>query len=123
MAMLVRRTRKAFGAEKLQCVGTSATLAGGGTYDVQRAEVARIASMIFGAPVSPEHVIGETLRRATPDPDLADPQFIADLSRRLNETDAQPPFDYLGYINDPLSRWIESTFGIPLADDGYLSAV
>lgn len=66
VAMLVRRTRDAFTTEHLQCVGTSATLAGSGSYDEQRAEVAGIASMIFGAAVQPEHVIGETLRRATP---------------------------------------------------------
>ena len=50
VALLVRRTRETFVTEHLQCVGTSATLAGAGTYEEQRAEVARVASMIFGAP-------------------------------------------------------------------------
>lgn len=115
VAMLVRRTREAFTAEQLQCVGTSATLAGSGSYDEQRAEVAGIASMIFGAAVQPEHVIGETLRRTTPDADFTDPQFVAVLRERIEDVDTAPPTDYQGFISDPLSMWIESTFGITTA--------
>ncbi|RLC07516.1 MAG: hypothetical protein DRH43_11640, partial [Deltaproteobacteria bacterium] len=112
VAMLVRRARDAFAAEQLQCVGTSATLAGSGTYDEQRAEIARITSTIFGARVQPEHVIGETIRRVTPARDLADPQFIAALRKRLEGPYVEPPTDFQGFINDPLSIWIESTFGV-----------
>lgn len=112
VALLVRRAREAFATPQLQYVGTSATLAGAGTYDEQRIEVARIASMIFGAPVQPEHVIGETLRRATPDPDLTDPEFIDALRRRIEDVRAVPPTDYESFVNDPLSKWIESTFGV-----------
>jgi ATP-dependent helicase YprA (DUF1998 family) len=112
VAMLVRRTREAFAAQHLQCVGTSATLAGAGTYDAQRAEVARVTSMIFGASVQQEHVLGETLRRATPDPTLTDPQFLQCLRKRIEDQQATPPTDYQSFIHDPLSMWIESTFGI-----------
>ncbi len=66
VALLARRVREACNASELQCVGTSATLAGAGSVDEQRAEVARIAGMLFGSDVRPKHVIGETLRRATP---------------------------------------------------------
>jgi hypothetical protein len=41
VARLARRTREVFTATHLQCVGTSATLAGAGTYEAQRAEVAK----------------------------------------------------------------------------------
>ena len=75
VAMLVRRVRDALAAENLQCVGTSATLAGPGTFDEQRGKVAEVASLLFGAEVRPEHVIGETLRRATPERNLEDPGF------------------------------------------------
>ena len=44
-----RRARR----PSLQCVGTSATLAGAGTLDEQRAEVARVATLLFGATVEP----------------------------------------------------------------------
>ncbi len=65
VAYLVRRVRDRLAPEGLQVVGTSATLAGAGSYDEQRAEVARVASQLFGAPVKLERVIGETLRRAS----------------------------------------------------------
>ena len=47
VAMLVRRVRDRFEADQLQCVGTSATLASAGTFDEQRAEIARVASNLF----------------------------------------------------------------------------
>src|SRR2546422_6932404 len=65
VAMLVRRAREAFGSSNLQYVGTSATLAGPGSLEEQQAEVARVASLLFGTEVSPKNVISETLQRAT----------------------------------------------------------
>lgn len=52
VAMLVRRLRGAVGAAALQCIGTSATLAGPGTKAEQRQQVAELASRIFGTPLS-----------------------------------------------------------------------
>ena len=69
----VRRVRELLAADGLRCVGTSATIAGSGTHDEQRAEISGVATRLFGANVSPENVIGETLRRATPEEDLEDP--------------------------------------------------
>src|SRR5207248_8245549 len=71
-----------------------------------------VTSMIFGAPVQQEHVLGETLRRATPDPALTDPQFLQYLRQRIEDPHVTPPTDYQSFIHDPLSTWIESTFGI-----------
>jgi ATP-dependent helicase YprA (DUF1998 family) len=110
--MLVRRVRDVLAAENLQCVGTSATLAGPGTYDEQRSKVAEAASLLFGAEVRPEHVIGETLRRATSERSVEYPAFVQELIQRLSEPDRHPPADYRGFVNDPLSIWIESTFGV-----------
>lgn len=112
VALLIRRVRDALNAERLQCIGTSATLAGVGSFAQQQVQVSNVASQFFGVPVRPEHVIGETLRRATPPWDQRDPEFIAALSERLADPARQPPTDYQGFVNDPLSRWIESTFGV-----------
>ena len=65
VAMLVRRVREACSSPHLQCVGTSATMASGGSTLDQKRTVAEVATRIFGSPVVPEHVIGETLTRAT----------------------------------------------------------
>lgn len=112
VALLVRRVRDALNADQLQCVGTSATLAGTGSFDEQRRQVANVARLLFGAEVRPEHVIGETLRRATPARDLADPAFVAALTQRAANPHLQPPTDYDGFVADPLSIWIESVFGL-----------
>ncbi len=121
MALLVRRVRDALNAPTLQCVGTSATLASTGTFDEQRADVAGVASNLFGAPVLPQNVIGETLRRATNERDLNDPASVAELAGRVTDSDRHPPVDYEAFVNDPLSIWLESTFGIATeADTGRL---
>jgi ATP-dependent helicase YprA (DUF1998 family) len=112
VAFLARRTRDACEAPKLQHVGTSATMATAGTSDQQRKEVARVASLIFGAQFAPDDVIVETLRRATQEADRTDPAFIDALAERLTADDARTPGDFAGLINDPLSRWIEGSFGL-----------
>ncbi len=111
VAMLIRRTRDRLAAAHLQCVGTSATLAGPGTLAAQQAEVARVASRIFGANVEPQDVIGETLQRATAEAKLDDPVF----ARALTERAQQSRVDYKSYpdfIADPLAAWLEGTIGI-----------
>ena len=111
VALLVRRAREFFGATKLQVVGTSATVAGSGTYDQQQAEIAEVATVLFGTDVTPSDVIGETLQRATPEQNLQDSAYIASLRRRLQDESAKPPLTYKAFTADPLSYWIEGTAG------------
>jgi ATP-dependent helicase YprA (DUF1998 family) len=110
VALLVRRVRDRLGAERCQCVGTSATLAGPGSFDQQQKQVARVASLLFGAEVRPEQVIGETLRRATPERALDGPAFLAELRERVLH--GAPSTDHAAFLADPLSGWIESSLGV-----------
>lgn len=112
VAMLVRRVREALNANRMQCIGTSATLAGSGTLEEQQSEVAEVASQIFGATVQPEHVVGETLQRATPEWDLSDPGFVDQLTKSLLNSRRGRELNYRDFIRDPMSIWIESTFGV-----------
>ena len=96
----------------MQCVGTSATMASEGDYDRQRARVAEVAGAIFGSPVLPDHVIGETLERVTTEEDVTAPAFVERLRMRLTSMDRRTPTSYLEFRNDPLSIWIESTLGV-----------
>jgi ATP-dependent helicase YprA (DUF1998 family)/very-short-patch-repair endonuclease len=112
VAMLIRRLRNYCGGQNLQCVGTSATLAGTGTYNQQRTEVSAVASLLFGSRVDPEQVIMETLKRVTPDKELTDPRFVQELKERIQNPGTMFEDDYHQFINDPLSIWIETTFGI-----------
>jgi len=111
VAMLCRRIRDQLESPDLQYVGTSATIAGPGTLVEQRREIARVATDLFGSEVKPESVIGETLRRATPHGDPGDAAFQTALAARV-QSQAAPPASYDEFLADPLSSWIESTFGV-----------
>ena len=118
VALLVRRTRDHLAADELQHVGTSATLAGAGTYDDQRREVADVATLLFGAPVEAEHVIGETLETITSPRDLSSADFQREITARLRDGGRQPPDRFEGIVADPLAAWIEHTFGVRREEPG-----
>ncbi|HZU56018.1 MAG TPA: DEAD/DEAH box helicase, partial [Actinocrinis sp.] len=109
VAMLARRVREACDAPDVQFVGTSATMSTEGSEQDQRETVAGVASALFGTTVAPEHVIGETLVRAT----RADAGPVT--AARVKAPTA--PHDYVDLVADPLASWIETTFGLAPADD------
>lgn len=104
VSLLIRRLRGAIGAPGVQCVGTSATLAGPGTLAEQCSEVSKLAERLFGTSIPAANIVGESLRRATegePDPDS--------LMARIAQP---PPTGYEALRRDPLAVWIEQTFGL-----------
>jgi ATP-dependent helicase YprA (DUF1998 family)/very-short-patch-repair endonuclease len=113
VAMLVRRLRSAVGANEMQCIGTSATLAGPGTKDEQRQQVAELATRIFGVGIPATNIVGETLRRATSgDADAA----------ALRDRLAQPiATTWAELQSDPLAVWTEQHFGLKTDDEGKLA--
>lgn len=116
VALLVRRVRNRLEAEDLLCIGTSATLASEGSFEEQQQEVAVLGTRIFGSSFEPAHVIGETLQRSTQGYDPEDDNFWESLTERLDVDTLAVPTDYRSYVSHPLSRWIESVFGIRLQD-------
>jgi len=116
VALLIRRCRQAFGGHDIICIGTSATLASGGSSQEQKREVAKVAETFFGVKFDVGQVIGETLEGATPEVDCADQQVIRTL-RDTIATDAPPPETYNDFRVHPLSSWIETVFGVR-AEDG-----
>lgn len=116
VAMLIRRCRLAFSTRESICIGTSATMASGGSTDEQRSEVAKVAQTIFGIPFDSSQVIDETLERATPELDFEDASVVGQL-RTAIESPADPPTDYEGFRSHPLASWIETSFGL-YAEDG-----
>ncbi|HEX7071747.1 MAG TPA: DEAD/DEAH box helicase, partial [Rhodothermales bacterium] len=65
VAMLVRRVRERLADDRLQCVGTSATMASDAGQDNSNQRVADVASRIFATAISPFDVVTEDLKRAT----------------------------------------------------------
>ncbi|TVT55315.1 DEAD/DEAH box helicase [Amycolatopsis rhizosphaerae] len=113
VAMLVRRLRSAVRVDQLQCIGTSATLAGPGSRAEQRAEVARLATRLFGTEIPAGNVIGESLERAT--------IGTTDNARLAARVTAVPPTTHDGLRRDALAIWIEQTFGLREDDEGNLA--
>ncbi len=116
VALLIRRCRQAFGGHDFIHIGTSATMASGGSTEQQNHAVAEVARTLFGIPFDISQVIGETLERATQEADLRS-QSVVQLLRAAVTTDAPPPDDYDEFRRHPLASWIESTFGVQ-AEDG-----
>ena len=112
IATLIRRCRHAFGNDIL-CVGTSATMASGGSSDEQKLEVAKVSQSLFGVAFSPDQIVSETLERATPEIDLSNPSPpVRDDIRDAVASDDEPPVDYEAFRSHPLASWVESTFGV-----------
>jgi len=111
VALLIRRCRLAFGGHDMICIGTSATMASGGSTEAQKIAVAKVAQTVFGVPFDGTQVIGETLQRATPEIDFSDQAVIQAICTAI-ETGASPPESYEEFRAHPLSSWIESTFGV-----------
>ncbi|MCC7019663.1 MAG: DEAD/DEAH box helicase [Ardenticatenales bacterium] len=120
VALLIRRLRAQSGSAMLQYVGTSATLTEAGTLAEQQDRIAGIASRLFGAPVLPHRVIGETLGRVTEERDGTDLGSDAALRQRV-DVGEQPPETFEAFRRDALACWIEDTFGLKRSpDDGRL---
>ncbi|MGY1825970.1 DEAD/DEAH box helicase [Blastococcus sp. SYSU DS0541] len=112
VAMLVRRLRDQCAADDLQVVGTSATMASGGTAAERNAVVAQVATRLFGTEVTPDRVIGETLIRATPASAPAQTALAAAVTRNAT----QQGRSFAEFTVDPLAGWVETTFGLAIEE-------
>jgi len=112
VAMLLRRVKNFLGADQAQVVGTSATLAGSGSLEEQRKEVAEVATVLFGSHVAPENVIGETLKRITEEIDFSSDIIRQQMAKRVMDGGIPPGIDFESLSQDVLAAWIESNFGI-----------
>lgn len=111
VAMLIRRCRDHFESPIVRCVGTSATMVTDGTSTDQSTVVAAVATTIFGEEVKPEHVIGETLRRATQERDFTISAVRSTLADEV-VSDSEPPSDFVSFCNTAMASWLENTFGL-----------
>jgi len=114
VAMLVRRLRQRLKADKLLCIGTSATMSSTGSAEDQKRTVAEVASKLFGTTVAETDVIDETLERTT-DPSIGLDTVKPLLAKRVGENiHAWPDVDH--FRRDPLAVWTELTLGLDMKD-------
>lgn len=116
VALLLRRVRETLKSQDMLMVGTSATMGGGNTFADRQDCVAKVATRIFGTEVLPENVIGETLQRATADSGLEPAARNLALRARIEDAAFTIPATFEAFRRDPLSAWIEETFGVHLED-------
>ncbi|WP_080484150.1 DEAD/DEAH box helicase [Burkholderia cenocepacia] len=114
VALLVRRVRERLAPDKLQCIGTSATMASEGSVRNKQEVVASVASKLFATVVDPSHVIIEELERVTDKSQRAESVKSAlgpsiDVGISPNITD-----DALR--SHPLAIWTETRLGIMTTD-------
>lgn len=112
VSMLIRRVRERVGGQELQCIGTSATMASEGTLADRQAKVAEVASRIFGVPVAAEHVIGETLKRETPEKDFGLAENLQALRNDVSGYERLRSMNFESLKSTALASWIETTFGV-----------
>lgn len=110
VAMLVRRLRQRLEADKLVCIGTSATMSNTGPESAQKTVVAKVASLIFGSQIAPENVIGETLDPVTNHLSSRDSVKPLLAQRILEGTQEWPSIE--AFCDDPLAIWVERSLGI-----------
>ena len=116
VAMLVRRLRQRLEAKDLLCIGTSATMSSEKSGEKRNQVVANVASTLFGVPVKPTSVVGETLVRVT-NPSLSRESVKWRLKESVLSID-QMPSDYSQLKEEPLAVWVELTLGIDLVTEG-----
>lgn len=114
VALLVRRVRERLSPERLQCIGTSATMASEGTREDKQRVVAGVASKLFAAEIPESNVIIETLERVTDSSQTAESVASAlgpaiDRGLPSDITDA-------ALRTHPLVIWVETRLGITRTD-------
>lgn len=114
VALLVRRVRERLAPERLQCIGTSATMASQGSLEDKNRVVARVASKLFAASLPDNNVIGETLERVT-NPGENDASVRPRLGAAI---DAGIPGDVsdAALRDNALAIWTETRLGIAWSD-------
>lgn len=110
VAMLMRRVRERLCPNNAPvCIGTSATMQSGEEGVDQHAGVARVASLLFGADITANDVITESLERAT-DESLSVASILPQLRGAVEQ--AITPLTDVELKRHPLAIWIEMNLGL-----------
>lgn len=114
VALLVRRVRERLSPDRLQCIGTSATMASEGSLVEKNRVVADVASKLFAASIPESSVVVETLQRVT-DPD-ATSQSVRPFLGAAIDAGIDPKISDAALHVHPLAIWVETRLGIAWSD-------
>ena len=113
VALLIRRIRS-LAKNSLVCIGTSATMISGESYNEQKNKVAEVATRVFGKPFSSDQIIDEKLINSLGYFEQSLPQLQSSLKKKINTT---APYEEL--LHHPLASWIENEIALT-KNDGVL---
>lgn len=116
VALLVRRVRERLAPQKLQCIGTSATMASEGSAEKKREVVAEVASTLFATEVEQSSIITETLERATDQK-----QNAKNIRSRLGaaiDTPIAANITDAALKSHALAIWVETHLGVTPGEGG-----
>ena len=113
VALLVRRVRERLAPERLQCIGTSATMASEGSLEDKSRVVARVASKLFSIDIPESNVIVETLDRVTDS--TQDKQLRSALGKAI-DVGLSPSVTDAELRVHPLAVWVEARLGVSFSD-------
>lgn len=114
VALLVRRVRERLAPKKLQCIGTSATMASEGSARNKQEVVAAVASKMFATSIDASHVVIEELERVT-DPSRTADSVGADLGAAL-DVGIHPQISDEELRHHPVAIWTETRLGITTSE-------
>lgn len=111
VSLLIRRI-KGLAENAVQCIGTSATMASGGTPLEKRQAVSFVAEQIFGDHFHQDQIIPEYLNPCTsgkqPDSNILSKTIDAGIDKSWDET---------VFVDHPLTNWLESSIALQLNED------
>jgi superfamily II DNA/RNA helicase len=114
VALLVRRVRERLSPERLQCIGTSATMASEGSLEDKSRVVARVASKLFAVAIPESNVIVETLERVTDS--AANAASVQALLGAAIDKPIPPNVADQVLRTHPLAIWTETRLGVSWSD-------
>ncbi|MEZ7494958.1 DEAD/DEAH box helicase [Leeuwenhoekiella aequorea] len=112
VSLLIRRIQ-ASTQNELICIGTSATMASGGSFQSQKIAVANVGKQIFDKEFSENQIIGEYLENTTASDNVSPESLVMALSATIDETDSEDK-----YISHPLAIWLENKIALNRLPDG-----
>ena len=90
VALLVRRLRERLNADRLVCIGTSATMSSAASESERNRVVVEVASKLFGTRITEHEVIGETRKGSQTQTGISTP-YASTCSRQSNANSTHGP--------------------------------
>lgn len=116
VSILIRRIKNN-AQHAIVCIGTSATMASGGTRAEKQRTIADVAETIFGDTFELNQIIGESLVSCT-NPEKKNPsvaELITAIEKGINLDDDEKIF-----CDHPIVIWMENNIALKHFDDGYI---